>query len=150
MKLVHYLYSNFKYRSITSTWEANNHQPVSRRYHHLCEVPNWSPEGIWTFSKASGRKLHLCELLPVHQSCIQSIPLKSTVKYEGKYTSKNPIEIENMKAWKVIYGCRSRLNAWALRHISLLCWIFLTKMESILMRIYPAYSLATPNRAIKR
>lgn len=63
---------------------------------------------------------------------------------------KNSTECENKNAWKVIDECQTRLNLWLLRDFSLLGRIFWTKMESISRCIFPAYSMAIPNRAIKK
>lgn len=115
---------------------------------HLTETPKII-QAINTFSNASGLKLNLnkCELMTIHRSDLTeayNIPIRSVVKYLGIHISKNPTERENLNVW------RTKLNSWLLRDISLLGRVFLTKLESISRCIYPAYSLAIPNRAIKK
>ena len=91
--------------------------------------------------------------MPIHQCDLTeayNIPVKSTVKYLGIHISKKPTERENMNVWKVITECQTKLNSWLLRDISLLGRVFLIKMESISRCIYPVYSLAMPNKAIKK
>lgn len=72
------------------------------------------------------------------------------MKYLGITTTKNYVDRENENIWKVVDNCQSKLNLWLLRDVSLLGRVFLTKMESISRCIFPAYSLAISNRAIKR
>lgn len=120
----------------------------------LSEVPKIL-QMIHIFSKASGLKLNLnkCELMPIHQCQLTeayNIPIKSAVKYLGIYISKDSIEREYMNLWNVIDKCQIKLNSWLLRDISLLGRIFLTKMDSLSRFIYPAYSLAIPNKVIKK
>lgn len=55
-----------------------------------------------------------------------------------------------MNVSKIIDKCQIKLNSWLLRDISLLGRVFLTKMESISRLIYPAYTIAISNRAIKK
>lgn len=45
-------------------------------------------------------------------------------------------------------NCRTHLNNWAQRDLSIVGRIFLTKMESICRLIYPAYTLGVPKSAI--
>uniref|UniRef100_A0A669EBX3 Reverse transcriptase domain-containing protein n=1 Tax=Oreochromis niloticus TaxID=8128 RepID=A0A669EBX3_ORENI len=109
---------------------------------------------IETFSKASGLKLNLnkCEILPLKDCTISNtfnIPVKSTVKYLGVYITKNKNDLDNLNIWEKIQICRTHLNNWAQRDLSILGRIFLTKMESISRLVYPAYAVGVPKSAIK-
>uniref|UniRef100_A0A3Q2ZDV5 Reverse transcriptase domain-containing protein n=1 Tax=Kryptolebias marmoratus TaxID=37003 RepID=A0A3Q2ZDV5_KRYMA len=109
---------------------------------------------IEIFSKASGLKLNLnkCEILPLKDCPISTafnIPIKSNVKYLGVHINKNKSDLENLNIWEKLQKCKTQLNKWTHRDLSILGRIFLTKMESISRLIYPAYTLGIPNSAIK-
>lgn len=106
------------------------------------------------FSKASGLKLNLkkCELLPIHSSpltTIHNIPVKSTVKYLGIHITKDINTLDNLNIWNTLDKCKSYLNMWSQRDISIIGRIFLTKMECLSRFIYPADSLSLSKSAIK-
>ncbi len=106
------------------------------------------------FSKASGLKLNLkkCELLPIHDSSlttIHNIPVKSTLKYLGLQITKDINTLDNLNIWNTLEKCKSHLNMWSQRDISIIGRIFLTEMECLSRFIYPAYSLALSKNAIK-
>ena len=109
---------------------------------------------IQFFSKASGLKLNInkCELLPIHDSpltTIHNIPVKSTVKYLGIHITKDINTLDNLNIWDTLEKCKSHLNLWSQRDISIIGRIFLTKMECLSRFIYPAYSLSISKNAIK-
>ena len=106
------------------------------------------------FSKASGLKLNLkkCELLPIRNSTlttVHNIPVKSVVKYLGIHITKDKDSLANLNIWNNLDKCKSHLNSWSQRDISVIGRIFLTKTERISRFIYPAYSLSLPKNAIK-
>lgn len=109
---------------------------------------------IEQFSKASGLKLNLkkCEILPLKDCTLSSafsIPIKSSVKYLGMHITKNRTDLEKLNIWEKMQKCKTHLNNWTQRDLSILGRIFLTKMESISRLIYPAYTLGVPKSAIK-
>lgn len=120
---------------------------------NLEEVPKHL-QTINVFSKASGLMLNhnKCELFSIHECplvAVYGIPMKSSVKYLGIHITKDQAEVETLNITSKTEECKARLNLWLQRDISILGRIFLTKMESLATCIYPAYSLAVSNRAIK-
>ena len=111
-------------------------------------------ETIDLFSRASGLKLNLekCELLAIHDCHLVAacgIPVKSTVKYLGVHIAKDNKLSESLNIWSKMHECKSRLDRWLNKDLSLLGRIYITKMESLSRCIYPAYSLSISNKAIK-
>uniref|UniRef100_A0A3Q3ASU9 Reverse transcriptase domain-containing protein n=1 Tax=Kryptolebias marmoratus TaxID=37003 RepID=A0A3Q3ASU9_KRYMA len=111
-------------------------------------------ELINTFSKASGLTLNLqkCELMAIHDSDLEeayNIPIKSSVKYLGILITKDAKLSETVNIENKIQNCKSQLNRWLQRDLTLFGRTYLTKMESLSRCIYPAYSMAIPNKHIK-
>lgn len=109
---------------------------------------------IEKFSKASGLTLNLkkCELLAIHDTSLKNIcniPIKSEIKYLGIYLSKDQKQSQLLNVENKIKECKSRLNIWLQRDLSILGRIYLTKMECLSRCIYPAYSNAISNKLIK-
>lgn len=109
---------------------------------------------IELFSKASGLNLNLkkCELLPIHNSPHSSfcnIPIKNTVKYLGIHITKDYNSLSTLNICDNLVKCKSLLNLWSQRDISIIGRIFLTKMECISRLVYPAYSLPFSKNEIK-
>lgn len=96
------------------------------------------------FSRVSGLKLNLkkCELLPIHNSTLSTfynIPVKDTVKYLGIHITKDSASLNNPNIWNNLDKCKTYLNLWSQRDISIFGRIFLTKMECVSRLIYPAF-----------
>uniref|UniRef100_A0A3P9J195 Reverse transcriptase domain-containing protein n=1 Tax=Oryzias latipes TaxID=8090 RepID=A0A3P9J195_ORYLA len=111
-------------------------------------------EKVKHFSKASGLNLNLkkCELLAIHDTPLKEInhiPIKSEIKYLGIYINKDQKIGQSRNVGEKLDECKTRLNMWLQRDISLLGRIYLTKMEGLSRCIYPSYSNAIPNKMIK-
>ncbi len=106
------------------------------------------------FSKATGLQLNMkkCEILTIHDHplvMVHDIPVKSQVKYLGITVTKNKnIRITSNVA-NNIQKCKTILNSWLQRDLSIFGRVLLTKMESLSRLIYPAYSLEIPDKLIK-
>lgn len=101
---------------------------------------------ISVFSRASGLCLNLkkCELLPLYscdEESIESIPVKSEVKYLGLTISKDSKSRELLNIEDRIDSMKKSLNHWLMRDLSIMGRILLTKAEGISKLIYPSYSL---------
>lgn len=91
---------------------------------------------ISIFSKASGLQLNVdkCEILTLHDHPSQplyNIEVKKEVKYLGICISKDKIVSKNVNILKNMERCKSILNRWLQRDISIFGRILLTKMESL-------------------
>lgn len=109
---------------------------------------------INTFSKASGLKLNLnkCELLVLkecHSQLLYDIKVKKEVKYLGITISKDHKVLEKVNISDNVDKCKTILNKWLQRDITIFGRILLTKMDSLSRFIYPAYSLSISNKVIK-
>ncbi|XP_040908382.1 uncharacterized protein LOC121191268 [Toxotes jaculatrix] len=109
---------------------------------------------IQTFSQASGLLLNLdkCELMSIHnssESSLYNIPIKTEVKYLGIWITKYADERVKKNIQNVSETCKKRLNIWLQRDLTLFGRTMLTKIESLSRLIYPAYSLAIPQKFIK-
>ena len=109
---------------------------------------------INTLSKASGLTLNRnkCELMALHDCTLTSAydtPIKSCVKYLGIHITKDARSSETLNIQDKILECKSRLNIWLQRDLTVFGRTYLTKMESLSRCIYPAYSMAIPDKFIK-
>lgn len=107
------------------------------------------------FSKASGLQLNVnkCEILTLHDYHLNSlydIKIKKEVKYLGIIISKNKTITENMNVCNNVDKCKSILNRWLQRDISIFGRVLLSKMDSLSRLIYPAFSLPISTRMIKK
>lgn len=98
------------------------------------------------FSKASGLKLNIdkCEILALHDQLalsICNISVKSQVKYLGIVITKNKETRERENVCKNVDKCKTILNSWLQRDITVFGRVLLSKMESLSRVIYPAFSL---------
>lgn len=106
------------------------------------------------FSKASGLQLNInkCEILALHECPLQvinNIQIKKEVKYLGIVICKDKTSTENKNICTNIEKCKSILNRWLQRDITLFGRILLTKMDSLSRLIYPAFSLPISPKLIK-
>ena len=111
-------------------------------------------QSIHQFSKASGLQLNLnkCEILTLHDCHLQSLynmKIKQEVKYLGIVISKDNTTTEKMNIWNNVDKCKSILNRWLQRDISIFGRVLLSKMDSLSRLIYPAFSLPISTRMIK-
>ncbi len=120
---------------------------------NLEEIPKVF-ELINMFSKASGLTLNhkKCELMAIHDCNLteaQNIPIKSSVKYLGIHITKDARISETLNLQDKIPECKSKLDMWLQRDLTVFGRTYLTKMESLARCIYPAYSMAIPDKFIK-
>lgn len=109
---------------------------------------------IDTFSEASGLTLNRnkCELMAIHDCDLSeayNIPIKSCVKYLGINITKDAAVSESLNIQSKINQCKSKLCSWLQRDLTVFGRVYLTKMESLARCIYPAYSMAIPEKVIK-
>lgn len=109
---------------------------------------------IKLFSDASGLTLNLkkCELLAIHDTPLKeicNIPIKSEIKYLGTFITKDQNSNSTLNIENKLKECKSKLNLWLQRDLSILGRIYLSKMESLSRLIYSTCSTAVPNRLIK-
>lgn len=112
-------------------------------------------QAINHFSKASGLQLNLdkCEILTLHEHPLQpiyNIKVKKEAKYLGIVISKDDTVSEQKNIWVNIDKCKSILNRWSQRDLSIFGRILLTKMDSLSRLIYPAFSLPLKDKMIKQ
>ncbi len=106
------------------------------------------------FSKASGLKLNIdkCEIFALHDQpalSICNILVKSQVKYLGIVITKNKEIRERENVCKNVEKCKTILNSWLQRDITVFGRVLLSKMESLSRAIYPAFSLEISDKVIK-
>ena len=106
------------------------------------------------FSKASGLKLNIdkCEILALHDQpalSICNISVKSQVKYLGIVITKNKETRERENVCKNVDRCKTILNSWLQRDITVFGRVLLSKMESLSRVIYPAFSLEISDKMAK-
>ncbi len=65
------------------------------------------------------------------------------------HITKDNTSLNNLNIWNTLDKCKSYLNSWSQRDISIIGRICLTKMECISRLIYPVYSISFPKNAIK-
>ena len=112
-------------------------------------------QSINQFSRASGLQLNLnkYEILTLHDCHLQSlynIKIKEEVKYLGIIISKEKTATENMNICNNLDKCKSILDRWLQRDISIFGRVLLSKMDSLSRLIYPAFSLPISARMIKK
>jgi len=107
------------------------------------------------FSSASGLCLNLkkCELLPLYscdEESLNSIPVKTEVKYLGLTISKDSNTRGLVNIEERINSMKKSINHWLMRDLSIMGRILLTKAEGISKLIYPSYSLYVSPQLIKK
>lgn len=107
------------------------------------------------FSKASGLQLNMnkCEIMALHDyhsHSLYNIKIKKEVKYLGIIISKDKATTENMNVCNNVDKCKSILNRWLQRDVSIFGRVLLSKMDSLSRLIYPAFSLPISSRMIKK
>lgn len=92
-------------------------------------------------SEASGLTLNhnKCELMAIHNCSLPKII---------NLTKDNGIS-ERLNIHSKITQCELKLNLWLQRDLTIFGRTYLTKMESLATCIYPAYSMAIPDKIIR-
>ncbi|XDV24167.1 hypothetical protein PO909_028416, partial [Leuciscus waleckii] len=90
--------------------------------------------------------------LTLHEFPLQSlsnIQTKREVKYLGIIISKDKDVMENKNVLNNIDKCKSILNRWLQRDLTIFGRVLLSKMDSLSRLIYPTFSLPISTRMIK-
>lgn len=106
--------------------------------------------GLCLNKKCKNEPLHLYSCF---EEIIESIPVKSEVKYLGVTISKDSNTRELINIEERIDSMEKSLNQrliWFMRDLSVMGGILLTKADGISKLIYPSYSLYVSPQLIKK
>lgn len=106
------------------------------------------------FSKVAGLKLNVdkCEILALRNQqahSISNIKIKTVVKYLGIVVTRNKELREKENIHKNITKCKTMLNSWLRRDITIFGRVLLLKMESLSRVIHPAFSLKVYDKMVQ-